>query len=109
VRGYLESEELADSGGAGSLELHSPQWVLHRSRLDGYVFYDRGIGMIQDPLISEIGPGLVRADLESCGIGFHEALTPGFNADVQWAIPLLTAGRTRRRDGRVDFSVLYGF
>lgn len=109
VRGYLESEELADSGIAGSLELHSPQWVLRRSRLDGYVFYDRGIGMIQDPLISEISSDLVRTDLESYGVGFHETLTPGFNADVLWAIPMLTAGRTRRRDGRVDFSVLYGF
>lgn len=109
VRGYLESEELADSGVAGSLELHSPQWVLRRSRLDGYLFYDRGIGMIQDPLISEIAAGLVRADLESYGVGFHETLAPGFNADILWAIPMLTAGRTRRRDGRVDFSVLYGY
>jgi hemolysin activation/secretion protein len=109
VRGYLEAEELADSGVAGSLELHSPQWVLRRSRLDGYLFYDRGIGMIQDPLISEIGSGLVRADLASYGIGFHETIAPGFDADVLWAIPLLTAGRTERRDGRVDFSVLYGF
>jgi hypothetical protein len=65
--------------------------------------------MIQDPLISEIGSGLVRADLASYGIGFHETIAPGFDADVLWAIPLLTAGRTERRDGRVDFSVLYGF
>lgn len=109
VRGYLEAEELVDSGVAGSLELHSPQWALGPSRLDGYVFYDRGIGMVQDPLTSEITAGLVRADLESYGIGFHETLTPGFNADLLWAIPLLTAGRTGRGDGRVDFSVLYGF
>ena len=109
VRGYLEAEELADSGVAGSLELHSPAWVLGPSRLDGYVFYDRGIGMIQDPLTSEITTGLVRADLESYGVGFHETLTPGFNADILWAIPRLTAGRTKRDDGRVDFSVLYGF
>ncbi|MDE2451175.1 MAG: ShlB/FhaC/HecB family hemolysin secretion/activation protein [Gammaproteobacteria bacterium] len=109
VRGYLEAEELADSGVAGSLELHSPPWVLGPSRLDGYLFYDRGMGMIQDPLTSEITSGLVRSDLESYGVGFHETLTPGLDADVLWAIPLLTAGRTRRGDGRADFSVLYEF
>jgi len=109
VRGYLESAELVDSGVTGSLELHSPEWMLRRSHLFGYVFYDRGIGMIEDPLTSEIVSGLVRTDLESYGVGFHETITPGFNADLLWAIPLLTAGGTHRNDGRVDFSVLYGY
>lgn len=109
VRGYLESAELVDSGVAGSLELHSPEWALRRSHLFGYVFYDRGYGMIEEPLTSEIVSGLVRTDLESYGVGFHETITPGFNADLLWAIPLVTAGGTRRNDGRVDFSVLYGY
>lgn len=110
VRGYLESEELMDSGMAGSLELHSPSLaVRHLTQLFGYVFYDRGFGMMQDPLLSEIATGLVRTDLASYGAGFHAAVSPGFDADLLWAIPLLTAGRTHRNDGRVDFSVLYGF
>lgn len=109
VRGYLEAEALVDSGVAASLELHSPPWTLRRSRLLGYLFYDRGIGMIEDPLTSEITSGLVRADLASYGLGFREVITPGFDADVLWAIPLLTAGRTHRGDGRVDFSVLYSY
>ncbi len=110
VRGYLESEELMDSGMAGSLELHSPSLAFrHLTQLFGYVFYDRGFGMVQDPLVSEIATGLVRTDLESYGVGFHANVLPGFDADLLWAIPLLSAGRTRRDDGRIDFSVLYGF
>jgi hemolysin activation/secretion protein len=108
VRGYLEAEELVDAGIAATVELHFPRLVLGRAETVGYFFYDRGIGMNQQPLPGEIASGTVRTDLASFGVGFHAAFY-GANATLELAEPRLTGSRTRRDDGRIHFSVLYGF
>jgi hemolysin activation/secretion protein len=108
VRGYLEAEELVDAGVAAAAELHFPRLVLGRAEAVGYFFYDRGIGMNQQPLPGEIVAGTARTDLASFGVGFHAAFY-GANATLELAEPRLTGSRTRRDDGRLHFSVLYGF
>jgi hemolysin activation/secretion protein len=109
VRGYLEAEELVDAGVAASLELHSPKLALGRSETLGYLFYERGVGMIQQPLPSEIESGLVRSDLTSFGLGLQMTLLKQLNANLSFADPLLRGSRTQHGDGRFLFSFLYGF
>lgn len=109
VRGYLEAEELVDAGVAGTLELHSPKLTLGRSETFAYLFYERGVGMIQQPLPSEIDAGLVRSDLTSLGFGVQLTASQGLNANLAFADPLLTGSRTQRGDARLLFSFLYGF
>ena len=109
VRGYLEAEELVDSGIAGTVELHSPKLTLGRTETITYLFYDRGIGMNQQPLPSEIESGLVRTDLAGYGIGFQTRAFQRLTATFELARPRLTGSRTMAGDGRINFSVLYGF
>lgn len=108
VRGYLEAEELVDSGVAGTLELRSPVARLGGSQTVGYLFYDRGIGMMQQPLVSEITSGSVRTDLYSFGAGFHFT-GYGVNGSLDWAQPRVSGSRTLHGDSRFDFSLAYGF
>ena len=109
VRGYLEAEELVDAGLAASLELHSPKLVFGPTETVGFFFYDRGVGMNQQPLPSEIEHGLVRSDLMSFGLGLQMSAFRQLNANLTLADPRLVGSRTQRGDGRVLFSVLYGF
>jgi len=108
VRGYLEAEELVDSGIAGTLELRAPPLRLSASQTVVYLFVDRGIGMQQQPLSNQIRSGTVRTDLYSFGAGLH--LTGyGVNANLDWAMPRIDGSRILHGDSRLDFSVLYGF
>jgi hemolysin activation/secretion protein len=109
VRGYLEAEELVDAGIAGSLELHSPKLTLGRTETLGYLFYDRGIGMLQQPLPSEIENGLVRFDLASFGVGLQLTAFRLLHANLAFADPLITGSRTQRGDSRLLFWVFCGF
>lgn len=109
VRGYLEAEELVDAGLAGSLELRSPSWKLGPLETVIYSFYDRGIGMMQEPLPSQITTGTVRFDLYSWGGGFRLSGLHGFSGTFEWADPLVDGPRTIRGHGRALFSVQYGF
>jgi hemolysin activation/secretion protein len=109
VRGYLEAEELVDSGIAAGLELHSPKLILGTTQTFGYLFYDRGVGMIQQPLPSEIESGLVRTELASFGLGLQLTAFKQLSANLAFADPVLTGSRTQRGDGRALFSFLYSF
>jgi hemolysin activation/secretion protein len=109
VRGYLEAEELVDSGIAGTVELQSPKLAFARTETFSYLFYDRGIGMNQQPLPSEVEKGLVRSDLAGYGVGFQTLAFQRLKATFELARPRLSGSRTQRGDGRVNFSVLYGF
>jgi hemolysin activation/secretion protein len=109
VRGYLDAEALVDSGMAASVELRTP--VLHRSKaaVDGVLFYDRGVGMVQQPLTSEITAHRVRTDLAGWGAGVHMVIGQSLDAMVDWSVPVFRGTRTRVGDGRVDFNVKYSF
>lgn len=109
VRGYLEAEELVDSGVSGTFELRAPPLTLGPTQMVLYSFYDRGIGMVQQPLGSEILSGTVRTDLYSWGAGFRLSGPRRFSATLEWADPRTNGSRTIRGHARTLFSVLYGF
>ena len=109
VRGYLEAEELADSGIAGGLELRTPTWT--RGSLHGNLFFftDHGIGMTQLPL-----PGQpARVSLDSVGAGFKFGLGADLDASVDWALARHKGSKDSRTpvstDPRFDFLVKYSF
>jgi hemolysin activation/secretion protein len=109
VRGYLEAEALVDSALAATVELQFPKLTLGPAEAVGYLFYDRGVGMNQQPLESEVLSGSVRTDLASFGVGFRGSPMRGMNASLEFADPRLPGTRTIRGDERVLFSVQYGF
>ena len=109
VRGYLEAETLVDSALAATVELQFPRLTLGAAEAVGYFFYDRGLGMNQQPLASEVLSGSVRTDLASLGFGFHASPMHGMNASFEFADPRLSGTRTIRGDERVLFSLQYGF
>jgi hemolysin activation/secretion protein len=109
VRGYLEAEELVDAGLAGTIELRAPTWNLGPLQAGFFTFYDRGIGMLQQPLPSEVTGHTVRSDLYSFGAGIRLVGLHGFSGTLEWADPREDGSRTLRGRGRTLFSVLYGF
>jgi hemolysin activation/secretion protein len=109
VRGYLEAEELVDSGLAGTVELRAPTWTIGPLQTVFYTFYDRGIGMVQQPLFSEIISRTVRTDLYSWGAGLRLSGLHGFSGTFEWADPRVNGSRTLHGHGRPLFTVLYGF
>ena len=109
VRGYLESEELLDSGLSGTFELHAPALKLWSTQAVLYSFYDRGIGMVQQPLGSQIESGTVRTDLFSWGAGIRLTGPSHFSGTFEWADPRTDGSRTIHGHSRTLFSVLYGF
>jgi hemolysin activation/secretion protein len=109
VRGYLDAEALVDSGIAAGLEVRAPAIEWHGGAGVASVFYDRGIGMMQQPLASEISSHSVRTDLEGWGVGLHVTIGQSLDAMVDWASPRRKGGRTRAGENRVDFSVKLSF
>jgi hemolysin activation/secretion protein len=109
VRGYLDAEALVDSGAAASVEVHSPALHVGRSSTSGFVFYDRGVGMVQQPLTSEIASHTVRTDLSGWGAGLHLIVGQALDAMVDWSVPVVHGSRTRAGDGRIDFSFKISF
>lgn len=109
VRGYLEAETLGDSGGAGSLELHSPAAGPHLgsflSPLYLYVFVDGGVATLVDALPSQ----RENLTLWSKGVGLRLQNTEGVIGALDYAVPERDGVRTLRGDHRIDFSIRYGF
>jgi len=109
VRGYLEAETLGDSGAAGTLELHSPDFA-HFTRpvltqLYVFGFVDAGVATLLDAL-----PGQDwHEDLWSTGVGMQLAGPYGLNGSLDYAIPEKDGIRTRKHHARIDFSVRFGF
>jgi hemolysin activation/secretion protein len=109
VRGYLESEQLGDTGFTGTLELRSAsmnRWLgAHAQRLVGFVFYDFGVVSNLDPLPQEIS----RHDLAGAGAGLRLTAFDNLTAALDWAYPLRDSTYTRAGDSRLHFQFHYGF
>jgi hemolysin activation/secretion protein len=106
VRGYLEAEELVDSGIKGTAQLISPPWKRgDRTLIDAYIFYDAGRGRVYAAL-----PGqLAVIELRSYGAGLD--LLPGqkLTGSLSWARVIDTASVTQAGDSRVLFLVRGSF
>ena len=108
VRGYLESEQLADYGVGTSFELVTPNLGARLGRLsttEGYVFWDWSNGRLNDPLPKE------KADfrMASVGAGVRFAAIWGFEGDAFWAHTLNDAPDTPSGDDRMSFRFGYTF
>jgi len=92
VRGFLEAEELGDTGAQATLQLELPTWRLFSDRLQAtaFLFGDAAHVETIDPLSSEV-PG---ASLASWGAGFNIAAWEHFTASLAWADPV---GKDLRR------------
>ena len=106
VRGYLEAEELVDTGIKGTAQLISPTWKRGDRMLgDLYLFYDAGRGRVYEAL-----PGQLSViELRSYGAGLD--LLPGqrLTGSLSWARAIDTASVTRAGDSRVLFLVRGSF
>ncbi|AOF83350.1 surface antigen variable number repeat family protein [Methyloversatilis sp. RAC08] len=111
VRGYLESERLADEGERVRLELATPGKQLFDSAvgLSGLLFYDwAGLR------IRQAFPGQdSQSALESVGLGLRVNSPRGIRLDADWAYALRDGaplpGRTREGDQRLLVRVGYEF
>lgn len=109
VRGYFESQALADDGLAGSLELYSPSLARHlHAQIDDLrflVFADAARLQINDPL-----PGTDdRIELYGVGAGLRLSAFRHVNASLDLAWPLIDAEDVDKGDSRAHFSVNYDF
>ena len=109
VRGYLEAETLGDSGVAGSVELHSPDFGHFMkpllTQLYVFGFVDAGVATLLDPL-----PGQeFHTNLWSTGVGLSLAGPAGLDGSLDYAIPQENGIRTLKRHQRIDFSIHFGF
>ena len=108
VRGYLESEELADYGLGASVELLSANFgsnLFPLSLGEGYVFWDWGNGRINNPLPDETA----HFTLSSLGLGLRLATPWGLAAEAAWARVFHAGSVTEDGDDRVSFKVGYDF
>lgn len=109
VRGYLESEELGDTGLFGSVELRSPglkdAWKGRIQQLYALAFYDAGFVANVNPLPQEA----YRTDLASWGVGFAFAGFWGFQGGLDFAWPRATGARSTVGADRVLFYFRWGF
>jgi hemolysin activation/secretion protein len=106
VRGYLEAEELGDTGIKGTVQLASPPLVRHNSAwLDGYVYVDAAHSHEIDALPGE--PGNI--NLSSLGAGMD--ILPGhqLTGSLTWAETLARGARTGAHLSRLLFDLKSAF
>ena len=110
VRGYVETQLLADDAIVGSLTLRSPS--LHRytrqewlSNLRLFVFGDVAQARILEPLPDQAE----NVTLGSVGLGLEFASPLGFESRVVWARPLIRNGDIRPGESRFHVSFMHGF
>ncbi len=110
VRGYLESEALADYGFSGSAELrYAPladgfefaEGFSPLSNLRVYGFVDGASLRVRDALPDQQS----RFDLLSSGAGFSFTLFSHLDGNLDYAVPLLDGPSQRKGDGRLLFRV----
>lgn len=107
VRGYLESNVLADDGFTGTLELRSPSFAktvwkaLNELKLIAFV--DGGRMRLQDPLPSQQS----EFSLMSSGAGILLSAWDELSASLYWAWPFEEAEPVRPGESRLHFSVSY--
>lgn len=109
VRGYLEAEQLGDSGAVGSLELRTPPLArafgIHPHEAYVYLFYDAGFVTLVDPLPTQVA----RQNLRSVGVGFQIFGYAGFDAGLDWARVLVATMYESADESRLQFHFRYGF
>jgi hemolysin activation/secretion protein len=102
VRGYLEAEELGDTGVKGTVQLQTPTWSWSLPQLvNVFVYYDIGHTHVLDVLANQPD----HADLRSWGGGLN--LLPGhpISGVLTWSEPLRNGSYTLAHQSRVLFSV----
>lgn len=109
VRGYFESQVLADDAVRGSIEINSPDLPLLTKRgfTDAYAmfFMDAAATKINSPL-----PGSeARQQLYSAGLGIRIARNKSFTLELDVARPLRSNGNVIEDDTRVHFLIRGAF
>jgi hemolysin activation/secretion protein len=107
VRGYHVAEALGDEGVNGSFELQSPQ--LGQSE---YVQNLRLLAFIDAAQLWELEPlpeTPTHYSLAGAGAGFRFQALHNFLTELDWSYPLLSVGRVKAGDQRIDFRVAYEF
>ena len=105
VRGYYETQALADDGVIGSLELYSPNlapkdWD-YVNKLKALVFIDAAKGWIKNAL-----PETQRQiELAGAGFGLNFQLWKYLVGELSFAVPFISQGNVGGGDSRIDFRV----
>ncbi|MCX7099393.1 MAG: ShlB/FhaC/HecB family hemolysin secretion/activation protein [Methylococcales bacterium] len=107
VRGYFETQVLADDGFHGSLELYSPHLLPQDgmwesiNTLRALVFVDGGYGWIKDAL-----PGVQsQFGLASSGVGLRFKAWKYLNGYLDVGIPFISQGTIESGEPRLHFKV----
>jgi hemolysin activation/secretion protein len=109
VRGYFETQALADDGVFGSLELYSPHLGLdswdHLNSMKLMAFVEAGQGWIQNPL-----PGNVSGNtLSSGGVGLHFQLWKQISGALDMGVPFVSLAPVKSGDPRLHFNIATEF
>lgn len=109
VRGYFETQALADDGLIGSVELRSPhlapRYMDTVNKLQALVFMDGGRGWIQDAL-----PGSAKtSELASAGLGMRFQVWKYFVGVLDLGFPLASLGPVQKGDPKLHFNVATEF
>jgi hemolysin activation/secretion protein len=103
VRGYLEAEQVGDSGLFGTVELRSPPLLGLFGAKKGdwriYAFADAGWLKVIDALTGQKN----HFDFASYGVGSRLQLFDHFDGSVTASLPQLKEGLTKAHDTRVTF------
>lgn len=109
VRGYYETQVLADDGLYGSLELFTPRLVPDEwddvNKLRGLVFVDAGRGWILDALKGNVS----QYKLFSAGAGIRFRIWKALQANLDLALPFIKQGTTQSGDPRLHFQITTEF
>ena len=109
VRGYLESQVLADDGMDGTLELRSSSLADYISprlnQLKMLAFVDGAAMRVRQALPSQASAYY----LWSAGVGLKLTALKNLKAALFWAWPFETAGSTLAGDSRLHFDLGYEF
>jgi hemolysin activation/secretion protein len=109
VRGYFETQALADSGVLGSIELRSPhlaqRYIDTINKLQALAFVDGGQGWIQQALSGSPSSNT----LASVGLGMRFQLWKYFVGAADLGFPLTSVGTVHKGDPKLHFNVATEF
>ena len=102
VRGYLEAEELGDSGIKASVQLQTPTWSRGISQLlNIFAYYDTGRTRVIDALSNQPDGAVLR----SWGGGLNMLPGHAFSGSLTWSDPLDNGSYTLAHQSRVLFLI----
>ena len=109
IRGYFETQALADNGMIASVELRSPHlapgYMDTVNKLQAWAFIDGGRGWIEDPL-----PGSAKGnELASAGLGMRFQVWKYFVGVLDLGFPLASLGPVQKGDPKLHFNVATEF